>query len=239
MHEGYVSTMLGLKGKPAVAEDAIIAREILLAEFTKNPVHFCHCSTKGSVELVANAKKKGINVTMETCPHYFSLTDEAVVGYNQNAKMAPPLRSKNHVEAIKKGLSNGAIDVISTDHAPHLPREKYVEFDEAANGIVGLETAVPLVMNNLVHAGVLEISEAIAKMTINPARILKLNKGTLSVGADADITIIDLNREETINPDEFETKGRNTPFGGMKLKGIPVMTIVNGRIVMKDRAIIV
>ena len=176
---------------------------------------------------------------METCPHYFSLTDEAVIGYNQNAKMSPPLRSKNHVEAIKKGLSSGVIDVISTDHAPHLPVDKYVEFDAAANGIVGLETAVPLVMNNLVHANILGLSDAIAKMSANPARILGLKKGTLSVGADADITIIDLDKEEIIEPSEFETKGRNTPFAGMKLKGIPVMTIVNGKVVMKDRKVTV
>ncbi len=140
---------------------------------------------------------------------------------------------------MKKALKEDVIDVIATDHAPHLLSEKFVEFDDAATGIVGLETAVPLVMNNLVHAGVLTLPQAIAKMTINPARILHIAKGTLGVGADADVTLIDLNKEETINPEEFETKGRNTLFGGMKLKGVPVMTIVGGRIVMKDRKVVV
>ncbi|MBI4176080.1 MAG: dihydroorotase [Candidatus Aenigmarchaeota archaeon] len=238
MHEGYVSTELGLQGRPSVAEDVIVAREILLAKYTQGRVHFCHGSTQGAVELVKQAKKAGISVTMETCPHYFSLTDEAVRGYNQNAKVSPPLRSKEHVEAIKKGLKDDVIDVIATDHAPHLLVEKYVEFDNAASGMVGLETAVPLVMNNLVHAGVLTISQAIAKMTINPARILGIPKGTLSVGADADITIIDPNREETIDPKQFESKGRNTPFAGMTLKGVPVMTIVAGKAVMRERRVV-
>lgn len=237
MHEGFVSTELGLEGRPAVAEDIIVAREIILAEYEDAQIHFCHGSTKGTMELVAAAKKKGLKVSVETCPHYFSLTDEAVRGYNQNAKMNPPLRSKEHVEAVKKALKEDVIDVIATDHAPHLLNEKYVEFDEAASGIVGLETAVPLVISNLVHAGVLTLPQAIAKMTINPAKILKIPKGTLSVGADADVTIIDPNKEEVVNSSEFESKGRNTPFNGMKLKGIPVMAIVAGKVVMKDRKV--
>lgn len=238
MHEGFVSTELGLEGKPAIAEDIVIAREIILAEYEDAQIHFCHGSTKGTMALVAAAKKKGLKVTVETCPHYFSLTDEAVRGYNQNAKMNPPLRSKEHVEAIKKALKDDVVDVIATDHAPHLLNEKYVEFDDAAAGIVGLETAVPLVMNNLVHTGILTLSQAIAKMTINPSKVLKIPSGTLSLGAAADVTIIDPNREETINSADFESKGRNTPFNGMKLKGIPVMTIVSGKIVMKDRKVI-
>ncbi len=239
MHEGLISTELGLEGRPAVAEDIIVAREIILAEYENAQIHFCHGSTKGTMELVAAAKKKGLKVSVETCPHYFSLTDEAVRGYNQNAKMHPPLRSKEHVEAVKKALKEGVVDVIATDHAPHLLSEKFVEFDDAAIGIVGLETAVPLVMNNLVHAGVLTLPQAIAKMTINPARILKIPKGTLSIGADADVTLIDMNKEETINSSEFESKGRNTPFNGMKLKGVPVMTIVAGKVVMRDRKVVV
>lgn len=238
MNEGLVSTELGLEGRPSIAEDIIVAREIILAEYEGAQIHFCHGSTKGTMELVAEAKKKGLKVTVETCPHYFSLTDEAVRGYNQNAKVNPPLRSKEHVEAVKKALREDIIDVIATDHAPHLPSEKYIEFDDSPSGMVGLETALPLVMNNLVHAGVLTLTQAIAKMTINPARILKIRKGTLSVGADADITLIDLNKEETINAEEFESKGRNTPFIGMKLKGVPVMTIVGGRVVMKDRKVV-
>ncbi len=239
MHEGLVSTELGLEGKPAVAEDIVVARDIMLAEYENAQIHFCHGSTKGTMGLVAAAKKKGLNVSVETCPHYFSLSDEAVRGYNQNAKMNPPLRSKEHVEAVKRALKEDVIDVIATDHAPHLLSEKFVEFDDAAPGIVGLETAVPLVINNLVHTGVLTLPQAIAKMTINPARILKIPKGTLSVGADADVTLIDMNREETINAADFESKGRNTPFNGMKLKGIPVMTIVAGKVVMKDRKVVV
>lgn len=238
MHEGLVSTELGLEGKPSASEDVIVAREIILAEYAGAQIHFCHGSTKGTVELVAAAKKNGLKVSLETCPHYFSLTDEAVRGYNQNAKMNPPLRSKEHVEAVKKALREDVIDVIATDHAPHLLSEKYVEYDDAASGIAGLETAVPLVMNNLVHAKILALPQAIAKMTINPAKILKLKKGTLSIGADADITIIDMNREEVINAEEFESKGRNTLFNGLKLKGVPVMTIVGGRIVMKDRKVV-
>ncbi len=239
MHEGLISTEMGLEGKPSVAEDIVVAREIILAEYEDAQVHFCHGSTKGTVELVALAKKRGIKVTVETCPQYFSLTDKAVLGYNLNAKMNPPLRSEDHVNAVKRALHDDVIDVIATDHAPHLLSEKFLEYDDAASGIVGLETAVPLVMNNLVHANILTLSQAISKMTTNPAKILKIPKGTLSVGVDADVTIIDMNKEEIINAAEFESKGRNTPFNGMKLKGVPVMTIVGGRIVMKDRKVIV
>ena len=238
MHEGYVSTELGLEGRPSIAEDIIVAREIILAGHEDAQIHFCHGTTKGTMELVGAAKKKGLRVSVETCPQYFSATDDAVRGYDQNAKMNPPLRSKEHVEAVKKALKEDVIEVIATDHAPHLLSEKFVEYDDAATGIVGLETAVPLVMNNLVHAKVLELSQAIAKMTINPARILQIPKGTLSIGADADVTLIDLNKEETINADEFESKGKNTLFNGVKLKGIPVMTIVNGKIVMRDRKVV-
>ncbi|HLD18595.1 MAG TPA: dihydroorotase, partial [Candidatus Nanoarchaeia archaeon] len=239
MHEGMISTELGLGGRPSIAEDIIVARDIILAGYENAQVHFCHVSTKGAAEQVNLAKKKGLAITAEACPHHFSLTDEQVKGYNQNARVSPPLRDKEHVNAIKKALRDDVIDVIATDHAPHLPREKYVEFDDSPPGLVGLETAVPLTMNNLVHAKILNISQAIEKMTINPARILKIPAGTLSIGANADVTIIDPTKEEIINPDEFETKGRNTLYGGMKLKGIPVMTIVRGKVVMKDRKVIV
>jgi len=238
MHEGLVSTELGLPAKPAAAEEVMIAREIILSDYTGCPVHFTHVSAKGSVEMIRNAKKRGIKVTADTCPHYFSLTDEAVKGYNANAKVNPPLRSREHVEAVKKGLQDGTIDVIATDHAPHLLAEKFLEFEECENGMVGLETAVPLVISKLVNEKVISINDAIAKMTANPARILGLEKGTLSPGADADITIIDLNKEQAVDPSRFESKGRNTPFGGWKLKGWPVCTIVGGKTVMRGGKIL-
>jgi len=238
MHEGLVSTELGLPAKPAAAEEVMIAREIILGDYAGCPVHFTHVSAKGSVEMIRDAKKRGIKVTADTCPHYFSLTDEAARGYNPNAKVNPPLRSKEHVEAVKKGLQDGTIDVIATDHAPHLLVEKFLEFEECENGIVGLETAVPLVISKLVNEKILGLSEAVAKMTVNPARILGLNKGTLGVGADADVTVIDLNKELAVDPAKFESKGRNTPFGGWKLKGWPACTIVAGRVVMRERKII-
>ncbi|MCX6798512.1 MAG: dihydroorotase [Candidatus Diapherotrites archaeon] len=234
MHEGLVSTELGLPGKPAAAEEVMIAREIILSSSVGCPIHFTHVSAKGSVELIRDAKKRGCNVSADTCPHYFSLTDEAVRGYNANAKMNPPLRPKEHVAAVKEGLKDGTIDVIATDHAPHLLVDKFLEFEECESGIVGLETAVPLVISRLVDAKVLSLSDAIAKMTVNPAKVLHLDKGTLSPGADADVTIIDIETEKTVKPEEFQTKGRNTPFGGWKLGGWPVHTIVGGKIVMRD-----
>ncbi len=239
MHEGFVSTELGLEGKPSIAEDIIVAREIIIAEYNNAQIHFCHGTTKGTMDMVASAKKKGLKISLETCPCYFSLTDESVRGYNQNAKVNPPLRSQEHVNAVINALKKDVIDVIATDHAPHLLSEKYVEFDDAATGFSGLETAVPVVMNNLVHSKILTLPQAIAKMTVNPSRILNIPKGTLSAGADADITIIDMEREETVNVNDFESRGKNTPFAGFKLKGVPVMTIVDGKIIMKDRKVIV
>ncbi|PIN72199.1 dihydroorotase, partial [Candidatus Woesearchaeota archaeon CG10_big_fil_rev_8_21_14_0_10_47_5] len=175
------------------------------------------------------------------CPHYFSLTDEAVIGYNQNAKVNPPLRSAEHVAAIKRGLASGVIDAIATDHAPHTALDKFVEFDNAESGMVGLETAVPLVMTNLVAARVINLRRAIELLTIGPARILGLDKlgyGSFSIGAPADITIIDPNKEGVVNPEEFESKGRNTPFAGMELRGWPVYTIVKGEVVMRDGRVV-
>jgi dihydroorotase len=234
MHEGLVSTELGLAGKPTAAEEVMIAREIILSKLVGHPIHFCHVSTGGSVELVRQAKKNGQAITAETCPHYFSLTDEAVRGYNTNAKVNPPLRSKEHLEAVKEGLKDGTIDVIASDHAPHTLVEKFREFDLCENGMVGLETSLPLVLTKLVDAKVLPLGEAIAKMTVNPANVLGLDKGTLGQGKDADITIIDLDKEFTVDPEKFESKGRNTPFTGMKLKGKAVYTIVGGKVVFKN-----
>ncbi|BAF59992.1 MAG: dihydroorotase [Pelotomaculum sp.] len=237
MHEGYVSTMLGLKGIPASAEEVMVARDILLAEETGSRVHIAHVSTAGSVRLIREAKARGVRVTAEVAPHHFTLTDEAVLGYDTSTKVNPPLRSAGDVAAVREGLADGTIDVIATDHAPHTEEEKDVEYDLAPFGMVGLETAVGLVWTELVAAGVLTPLQAVVKMTLNPARVLGIPKGTLEPGADADITIIDPDLSEPVDPARFASKGRNTPFRGRLLKGLPWATIVGGRVVMQDRVI--
>ncbi len=229
MNEGVVSTELGLRGIPRSAEDVMTARDISLAELTGCRLHIAHVSTAGSVRLVRDAKIRGVRVTAETCPHYFSLTEEAVRGYNTMAKMNPPLRTADDVAAIKKGLKDGTIDVIATDHAPHAMDEKSGEFDYAPFGIVGLETALGLTFK-LVDEGVISQADAVTKLSLNPAAILKLDKGTLSVGADADITVIDPNAEWLVNASQFKSKSKNTPFSGWKLKGRAALTIVGGRL---------
>ncbi len=228
MNEGSISTELGLRGIPRAAEDVMTARDISLAELTGCRLHIAHVSTAGSVNLVREAKKRGVKVTAETCPHYFSLTDEAVRGYDPMAKMNPPLRTADDVAAIKHGLKDGTIDVIATDHAPHGLDEKSGEFDNVPFGIVGLETALGLTLR-LVEEGVLTLAEAIRKLTHNPAAVLKIEKGTLSIGADADITIIDPNVAWTVDSSQFKSRSRNTPFNGWQLKGRAVQTIVGGR----------
>ena len=210
----------------------MVERDINLAEDTGAHLHIAHVSTAGSVELIRRAKEKGANVTAEATPHHFTLTDAAVEECGANAKMNPPLRSKEDVDAVVAGLSDGTIDAIATDHAPHTPEEKALGMKNAPFGIVGLETCLPLVITRLVCQGHLTMPEAVAKMTVNPARILNLNKGTLSEGSDADITIIDAEKEQTVDASKFESKGRNTPFAGWKLKGWPVMTIVAGKTVV-------
>ncbi len=227
MNEGVVSTELGLRGIPRAAEEVMTGRDIALAELTGCRLHIAHVSTAGSVRLVRDAKARGVKVTAETCPHYFSLTEESVRGYNTMAKMNPPLRTAGDIAAVKQGLKDGTIDVIATDHAPHAMDEKSGEFDFAPFGIVGLETALGLTLR-LVDEGVLSLSEAIRKLCSNPASILKSNKGSLAVGSDADITIIDPNAEWTVNAAQFKSKSKNTPFNGWKLKGKAVQTIVGG-----------
>lgn len=231
MNEGFMSTKLGLKGIPGAAEEVMVARDIILAELTGCTLHIAHVSTSGSVRLIREAKARGVRVTAEVTPHHFTLTDAVVAGYNTSTKVNPPLRGAEDVEAVKKGLVEGTIDVIATDHAPHTPEEKDVEYDRAPFGMVGLETAVGLVWSELVETGLLSPAGALAKMTVNPARILGIEKETLVSGAVADITIIDPDLEETVNPNNFASKGRNTPFTGRKLKGLPVLTMVGGRIV--------
>ena len=229
MNEGVVSTELGLRGIPRSAEDVMTGRDISLAELTGCRLHIAHVSTADSVRMVRDAKSRGVKVTAETCPHYFSLTEEAVRGYNTMAKMNPPLRTADDVAAIKQGLKDGTIDVIATDHAPHALDEKSGEFDYAPFGVVGLETALGLTLR-LVDEGALSLSEAVRKLTNNPASILKIGKGTLTVGSDADITIVDPNIEWTVDASQFKSKSKNTPFNGWKLKGRAVQTIVGGRI---------
>ncbi|HTG00085.1 MAG TPA: dihydroorotase [Nitrospirota bacterium] len=228
MNEGTVSTELGLRGIPRAAEDVMTARDISLAELTGGRLHVAHVSTEGSVRLIRDAKARGVRVTAETCPHYFTLTEEAVRGYNTFAKMNPPLRTAADVEAIRQGLKDGTLDAIATDHAPHANDEKCCEFDFALFGIVGLETALGLTFR-LVDEGVLSLADAIRKMTVNPATILKIERGALSVGYDADITIIDPSLEWTVDSSQFKSKSRNTPFHGWKLKGRAVQTIVGGK----------
>lgn len=230
MNEGAVAAELGLGGITPAAEEIMVCRDITLAETTGCAVHIAHISTKGSVEAVRQAKKRGVRVTCETCPHYFTLTDEAVRGYNTNAKMNPPLRTREDVEAIKAGLADGTIDAIATDHAPHAADEKILEFDKAPNGIIGLETSLALGIKYLVEPGVLTMSALIEKMAVNPANILGLNKGSLSVGASADVVVFDASREWRVDVSEFASKSKNSPYDGFVLCGKPEYTIVGGEI---------
>ncbi|MGH7885308.1 MAG: dihydroorotase, partial [Thermodesulfobacteriota bacterium] len=230
MNEGLVSTKLGLRGIPNASEDVMIARDIILSEITGAHIHICHVSTAGSVRLIKDAKKRGIKISAEATPHHFTLTDEAVMNYNTNAKMNPPLRSKKDVEAILGALKDGTIDVIATDHAPHSQDEKNVEFDLAPFGIVGLETALPLSLK-LVENGVLTISKLIEKLSLNPSKIINIARGSLKPDSIADITIFNAEEEYQVNEKEFLSKGKNTPFSGWKLKGIVKYTIVSGKVV--------
>ena len=234
MNEGFVSTELGLKGIPWAAEDVAVAREVYLAEFAGAPVHIAHISTSGSARIIRNAKARGVKVTCETAPHYFTLTDDAVRGYNTNAKMNPPLRGAADVAAMKAGLADGTIDAIATDHAPHHPDEKDVEFNVALNGIVGLETSLPLSLK-LVEEGVLDLNAMVSLMSCNPAKILGIDRGTLKVGAVADVTVIDPGKEWTVEAAKLESKSKNTPFLGWQMKGKAAYTIVKGQVVHQAR----
>lgn len=230
MNEGLVSTELGLPGIPAAAEDVMVARNLALAELTGARLHLAHLSTAGSVRMVREAKSRGIKVTAEACPHHFSLTEEAVQEFNTHAKMNPPLRTWQDVQAIKEGLRDGTIDAIATDHAPHAIQEKQLEFDTAPFGIVGLETALPLTLA-LVEEGVLTLAAAVAKLTSAPARVFGLDRGTLAIGAEADVVIVDPEAAWIVDPARFRSMGRNTPFAGWKVKGRVTHTIVGGRLV--------
>jgi len=235
MHEGEYSALMGLSGLPGAAEDLHVARDIALAELTGARVHIAHISTARSVEMVRQAKLRGLAVTCEVTPHHFTLTDRDVYesGYDTNFKMAPPLRPQSDIEAVIEGLRDGTIDAIATDHAPHHANEKMLEFDRAPNGIIGLETAVSLTLDRLVDHGVISLRRVVELFSVNPARIFKLDRGTLKVGAVADVTIFDPGRGIKVDASKFQSKSRNTPFDGWELKGAPVATIVGGRIVWK------
>jgi dihydroorotase len=263
MHEGYWSLALGLRSWPSAGEEMIVARNILLAELTGAKIHCQHLSAAGSVDLIRAAKKRGVPISGEACPHHFTLTDSAVAGsekfwaedgksisnfksqisnlpqwpsYDTNFKMNPPLRSARDREAILAGLADGTIEILCSDHAPHCDYEKEVEFDYAPFGITGLETELALSLMQLVHTKRISLADMISKFTVNPARLLNLNKGTLSVGADADVTVIDADVEWIYQREDSASKSKNNPFFGWKLKGKAVATIVGGEKVFVEQA---
>jgi dihydroorotase len=232
MHEGPVSARLGLPGIPAAAEDIMVARDIILAEALGAGVHIAHLSTAGGVRMVGEARRRGAKISAEATPHHLFLTDEAVETRDPNFKMNPPLRAASDAAALVEGLRTGIVDVIATDHAPHTDEEKSRAFTEAPFGVVGLETAVSLVLDRLVAPGTITLARFVELLSVNPARLLGLSgKGRVAAGADADLTLLDLALPVTVDKDRFASKGRNTPFDGWKLKGGPVATIVAGRIV--------
>jgi dihydroorotase len=231
MHEGVVSTELGIPGAPAAAEDVMVARDILLAEMTGAHVHIAHLSTATSVRLVREAKARSVRVTAEVTPHHLVLTDDAVRSFDPNTKMNPPLRSRRDVEALLEALVDGTIDCVATDHAPHATSEKEGEFDHAAFGVVGLETAVSVLLDRLVRPGIVPLPTLVARLTADPARLLNLPGGSLTPGAPADVTVLDLDAPVTVDPRRFRSKSHNTPFAGWALVGAPVTTIVGGAVV--------
>lgn len=236
MHEGRISLLLGLKGMPALAEEIDVVRDIILAKETGAHIHIAHVSTKGAIEAVRRAKNEGISVSCEVTPHHFTLTDVAVEGYDTNTKMAPPLRSEAHLEALIEGIRDGTIDAIATDHAPHHADEKALEYDRAPFGITGLETAIGLAFNELVHKGVIHLARLVELCSTNPARIFRLkDRGTLKPGSVADVTIIDPEMKWTYNKVDSRSKSRNTPFDGWEFTGRTVATIVGGRLVYSQQ----
>jgi dihydroorotase len=236
MNEGMMSARLGLKGIPAEAEEIMAIRDILLARRTGGHVHLCHMSTRGSVELIRWGKDRGINVTAEVCPHHLSLTEDAVEGYDTNAKMNPPLRTAADVAALQQAVHDGTIDVIATDHAPHHYDEKEREFADAPNGIVGLETALAVNITWLVAPGIVDLPLLVERMSCAPARVFKLPGGTLRRGAAGDVTVFDPDVEWQVDPTRFRSKGRNTPYAGKRLRGRVHLTAVDGRVIHRADA---
>ena len=230
MNEGEVSTSIGVRGIPTAAEDIMIARDIILSEYLNIPVHICHVSTKGGVRMIRDAKARGVKVTCETCPHYFTLTDDMCVNYDTNFKMHPPLRTEEHKQAIIEGLKDGTIDAIATDNAPHHADEKVCEFSVALNGILGFETAFALGYTYLVKTGEITLEKLIDLMCYGPSKILKLGRGGMNVGDDADLAVFDLDHEFTFEKDKMLSKSRNTPYDGWKLYGETILTIMGGKV---------
>jgi len=236
MHEGHYSNTLGLNGIPSPSEEVMVARDIQLAEYLDSKVHIAHVSTRGSVSLIKAAKKKKIQITAEVTPHHLFLSDKEIQTYDTNFKMNPPLRSEKDRKALLSAVQDGTIDVFATDHAPHTPDEKEMEFDYAPFGVVGLETAVPLLLDRLINPGLITLHRFVEMISLNPAIILGLeNKGRIKIGADADLTVLDLEKKDTLDSRQFVSKSRNTPFNGWTVTGIPVMTIVGGKIVFQDK----
>jgi dihydroorotase len=230
MNEGFESMRLGLRGMPAAAEEVMVFRDIALAELTGGRLHVLHVSTAGSVDLIRRAKQRGVKVTGEACPHHFTLTDKCLRGFDSNYKMAPPLRTDADVQAILEGLKDGTLDVIATDHAPHAPEKKMRELDQAPNGIIGLETLLPVCVVALIEPGHLTWPGLIEKLTSNPARVLGIDRGTLKPGAVADVTVIDPTAEWTIDPAKFRSKSRNCPYAGWKVRGRAHTVLVGGEV---------
>lgn len=228
MHEGFVSKQLGLRGMPAAAEEIMVYRDIALAEMTGGRLHILHVSTAGAVELIRQGRRRGVRVSGEACPHHFTLTDECLRNFDSNFKMSPPLRTQRDIEAIREGLRDGTLEVLATDHAPHAPEKKMRELDQTPNGIIGLETFLPISVTYLVETGILTWPQLIEKMTINPAKVLGIDRGTLRAGAVADVTVIDPHVEWTIDVHQFRSKSRNSPYHGWKVKSRAVLTVVGG-----------
>ncbi len=236
MNEGAVSARLGVYGMPAAAEDLIVARDVMLAGYTGGRVHIAHVSTAGSVRLIRDARGRGVSVTAEACPHHFALTDEALEHFDTNKKMSPPLRTRKDLEAVVEGLADGTIEVIASDHAPHVPEDKDVEFNQAAFGVVGLETSLAIALTHLVAHDTLVPSDLVERMSLAPARILGLAAGTLSTGAIADIAVVDPRASWTVNPARFFSKSHNSAFAGAELQGQVRATILGGRVVYERTA---
>ena len=235
VNEGKISRQLGIPGRPAIAEELMVARDGLLSLETGVPVHFCHISTAGSVNIIRRLKAVGAAVTCETCPQYFTLTEDTILERGSLARVNPPLRTAADVAAIVEGLRDGTIDCIATDHAPHAAEEKARPLTEAPSGMVGLETDLAITLTQLYHSGAMELTEILQKMTAGPAQLLNLPCGKLAVGAVADLTLFDLNEKWTIDPVNFRSKGRNTPFAGWSVQGKVKYTLVGGRVIYRDQ----
>jgi dihydroorotase len=234
MNEGKMSTLLGLRGIPGASEDIEVARDIILTDLTDSRLHVCHVSTSASLALISRAKETGLKVTCEVTPHHLTLTDEAVKTYDTYAKMKPPLRGKQDMEALRKGVASGLVDAVASDHAPHSIEEKDQEFEEAPFGVIGLETTLGVIMTSLYHAKMVTLPDVVRLLSTNPAKILGLPGGSLKPGAPADVTLLDPAAEWEIDPGGFVSRSRNTPFSGWKVKGKAISVIVSGRVLMRD-----